>query len=538
MKKIRIDKINLQWQEYECWPVNLILWPNNVGKSTLLNELHAIFTQMQVSENNYWIKWVQFWCRNIESYIQGKIWHILKYISFNDVPKEEKEIVMNITWKWFSNWEFNQFKTNAWSIPKEFWIHVWWSTNNWFIRHYKFLITMNTIFESCETRLSEKFLCETPSIEHPINTVVDYLFKKESSLNTLSSHIYDVFKYRIGFDDLPVWQHPLRAFSPWFKKPSMKLDTIERSKKREEWWPVLSKQWHWLRAYCKIAMSIIVGDKSFVLIDEPESFLHPPQRRSLWKFIVDHVGAWKQVFIVTHDSELIRWILLEWISKVRVFHLKEKNEVKYSNFKRVRFWQSINYSTQILNWYFTKKTVFTESEVDKLIYERTVQKFYGDKIEQTNFIWLNGVASVIKTMAETKKKFWLDAFWIVDCDYLLTLQSLNSLGLSREEKKKVKMIHKYHNKLQQNYKDSFTRSLKKKWISFLKKESNDLYTRWLEAIKILEEKWIYVVKYGEIESLFPVNEKAESIFNEIISIIDNYKKKGNPKVRSFIKKVI
>lgn len=70
----------------------------------------------------------------------------------------------------------------------------------------------------------------------------------------------------------------------------------------------LNDQGDGIRSAVAILASLITTTHSLYLIDEPETFLHPPQARILGRNIVD-LSQNKQCFISTHNIDLLRGML-------------------------------------------------------------------------------------------------------------------------------------------------------------------------------------------------------------------------------------
>ncbi|HEL0799943.1 TPA: ATP-binding protein, partial [Streptococcus equi subsp. zooepidemicus] len=72
----------------------------------------------------------------------------------------------------------------------------------------------------------------------------------------------------------------------------------------------LHNQGDGIRTAVAILSSVIVSEHSLFLIDEPETFLHPPQAKILGKNMVK-LSTGKQLFISTHNIDFIRGVLEE-----------------------------------------------------------------------------------------------------------------------------------------------------------------------------------------------------------------------------------
>lgn len=97
---------------------------------------------------------------------------------------------------------------------------------------------------------------------------------------------------------------------------SNKRDNLNKLKQFED----LHNQGDGIRNAVAVLASIIVNEHSLFLIDEPETFLHPPQARVLGKNIV-RLSEGKQLFISTHNIDFIRGVLEEASSRVKIIKI-------------------------------------------------------------------------------------------------------------------------------------------------------------------------------------------------------------------------
>lgn len=97
---------------------------------------------------------------------------------------------------------------------------------------------------------------------------------------------------------------------------SNKRDSLSKLKQFED----LHNQGDGIRNAVAILASLIVNEHSLFLIDEPETFLHPPQAKILGKNIV-RLSTDKQVFISTHNIDFIRGVLEEDSSRVKIIKI-------------------------------------------------------------------------------------------------------------------------------------------------------------------------------------------------------------------------
>lgn len=144
----------------------------------------------------------------------------------------------------------------------------------------------------------------------------------------------------------------------------------------------LHEQGDGIRSAVAILSALIVNDHSLYLLDEPETFLHPPQARLLGNNIVE-LSENKQCFISTHNIDLIRGILEKKSSRVKIIKIDRTGDTnKFSildndSLIKIAGDKNLKYSN-ILNGLFYQQIVLCENESDC--------KFYSAILEAVNKI--------------------------------------------------------------------------------------------------------------------------------------------------------
>ena len=73
--------------------------------------------------------------------------------------------------------------------------------------------------------------------------------------------------------------------------------------------PVVEEQGDGLRSYLGVLLELLAERHVFIVLDEPEAFLHPPQARQLATAIMKIKQPHAQLFVATHDSNFVRGLL-------------------------------------------------------------------------------------------------------------------------------------------------------------------------------------------------------------------------------------
>jgi hypothetical protein len=115
-----------------------------------------------------------------------------------------------------------------------------------------------------------------------------------------------------------------------------KAPTFLSSRDYYEWinsYPPLESQGDGMRSFTGALLSILVHPRNIVLMDEPEAFLHPPQAKRLAETIAEETDNSSQVFLATHDVEIVRALLdsaSERVIIVRITRHDNPNKVNSS----------------------------------------------------------------------------------------------------------------------------------------------------------------------------------------------------------------
>ena len=123
----------------------------------------------------------------------------------------------------------------------------------------------------------------------------------------------------------------------------------------------LNEQGDGIRSAVAILSSLIANEHTLYLIDEPETFLHPPQARILGNNIVE-LSKNKQCFISTHNIDLIRGILENKSSRIKIIKInrnENNNEfhvIDNKSISRIANDKNLKYSN-ILNGLFYNTVV-------------------------------------------------------------------------------------------------------------------------------------------------------------------------------------
>lgn len=551
-----ISKFKLKnWEEYNIERNDIIVfvWTNNCWKSTFLKE----------------IDWAYMTTNKTESY---------KIIEKIDIKRDEtdtefKELIISKSQKkidlnWNSHYEWFWFSIIGGRLEE---FYEWWK-NKYEMFHDVFSINLKTTDRLILTNSTNR--------------------KKSDEV---AKNLYDIFS-----DDLQKFKIVKRFFDKEFgKKLSFDLlfQDIDLSFKvsdldlltcsQEDWnfktykslyqeaWNIYD-QWDWMKSYTWIISTLIAWEKNTYFIDEPESFLHPPQAFHLWQQIWE-LSEW-QIFIATHSQDFIKWLLKANSDRVKIFRiLRNVNncsliEINKDELNEIQNDAFLHYSN-FLDSLFNNHTIVCEDQSDCLFYNRImdiVLKELGQQDMSINFVytwWKERFPRIYKLL----KKRWIKFTIIGDIDVLNSFDLLSHIfwgNISEinedyetfqefiqnnvwtisvkwaELKERINDIFTDEETITKNDKkrlEKFFEELKKPWDQF---KISWKYIFWEvtpeyfnRIINFMEENHVFLVPFWEMENFIPEFEERKKEFVYRVILLDSHDEKLN-EVKEFIWRIV
>lgn len=152
-----------------------------------------------------------------------------------------------------------------------------------------------------------------------------------------------------------------------------------------------------IKSFTGILLYLMLDYYSTYLIDEPESFLHPPQAVIMGRIIGETLRDNQQAFISTHSEEIIKGLLDVCPERVKIIRITRKEDINsfavLNNAKFSEIWNDplLKYSN-IMSSLFHNEVILCESDADCRMYsiiERYLKQELG-KYSETFFIHCNG----------------------------------------------------------------------------------------------------------------------------------------------------
>ena len=219
--------------------------------------------------------------------------------------------------------------------------------------------------------LSLNLLSAVKENEKELKKLADYskeLFGKDVCLDITSGN--KIF-FRVG-KDLNFYRNGLR------------FDT--ETKEKFENYPKLDDEGDGIKNFVSTFLSLKCLDKNIILIDEPESFLHPPLARKFGSIIANETEENQQVFIATHSEDFLTGVIskikkADELNIIRITRDNDKNIIKLVDDKTLEEIKenAMVKSSNILKGLFTETAYTTESFADSVIYQSIIEKCDNEK---------------------------------------------------------------------------------------------------------------------------------------------------------------
>lgn len=199
---------------------------------------------------------------------------------------------------------------------------------------------------------------------------------------------------------------------------------IEAYAKILESYKQVQNQGDGIKSFTGILLYLMLDYYRIYLIDEPESFLHPPQARIMGQIIGKTLTNQQQAFISTHSEEIIKGLLEVCPNRIKIVRITRKDDVnKFSILGSEKFNQVWNdpllkYSN-IMASLFHKSVVLCESDSDCKMYSiieghiKQKQQKYSEAL----FIHCGGKYRMAKIITALRS-LDIDVKLIVDIDVL------------------------------------------------------------------------------------------------------------------------
>lgn len=280
-------------------------------------------------------------------------------------------------------------------------------------------------------------------------SVINKLRTDQEMITKLNSFLNNSFKKAIEIDDKNI--DPQSQIS-YIIGDFEKIENLVNCKKRDFYnqkdeYEALNDQGDGIRSTVAILASLIVNRNQLYLIDEPETFLHPPQARQLGRDI-GQLSRGKQSFIATHNIDFIRGVLESDSQRVKIIKIdrigndNEYNCLNNKSVKEIAEDKNLKYSN-LLNGLFYERVILCEDESDCKFYSAILETINTEVYQSTLFCAVGGKGQ-FKRIIALLKELHINWYIIADLDLINSGKDVEDIlnSVKPDNYKEVKDSHK------------------------------------------------------------------------------------------------
>lgn len=200
------------------------------------------------------------------------------------------------------------------------------------------------------------------------------------------------------------------------------FEIIEQLNRYLDQYPKAHLQGDGIKSYLGILLYLYYGQFSTLFIDEPESFLHPPQAFQMGRTLGNSTG--KQLFITTHSKELLNGLLQSSSKRLKIIRVERcDNSNKFAQIKPddlniLNTTTFLKYSDAIDSLFHTR-TVLCESDGDCKFYEAMLDRVSGSHgVTASTLLLPVGGKSRFKDYLKLLRSLSIEPIVIPDADIL------------------------------------------------------------------------------------------------------------------------
>lgn len=301
-------------------------------------------------------------------------------------------------------------------------------TDNLFLSEPYFKFFLNLFVANLDTA-ARLTICNPPdSITrkspkyHPIHyAAFDSKYRKWLSNNFKKAFGVEITPNILNGATIPLCMGPPVVLNDEYDDEQSRQEDFAR---KLETYKQVQNQGDGIKSFTGILLYLMLDYFCTYLIDEPESFLHPPQARIMGQIIGHTLSDQQQCFISTHSEEIIKGLLEACPERIKIIRITRNNDTNFfsvlNNEKFKDVWSDplLKYSN-IMSSLFHKSVVLCESDSDCKMYSiiENHLKQSSEKYSETLFIHCGGKHRMAK-IASALRSLKIDIKLIADIDVL------------------------------------------------------------------------------------------------------------------------
>lgn len=380
--------------EVEENDIVIFVGPNNAGKSQSLKDIYEL---CDVKKNTVVVNDIEISIQN------GDVKELLESVS---------KVSDSGQYKNYSGFGFN---VNTYSIPDFSSDKHFRSVRPLFVAY---LDTLQRLVISNPAPLTNRHEIKTSPIHY---AAFNHEYRKWLSDNFKQAFDRELIPYTLNGGNIPLCIG---------EAVNLSGDYLDEQERQEAYAAVLDtykqvqNQGDGIKSFTGILLYLMIDYYRTFLIDEPESFLHPPQANIMGKIIGQTLRSNQQAFISTHSEEIIKGILDVCPERVKIVRITRRGDsncfsvLENESFSSVWNDPLLKYSN-IMQSLFHKDIVLCESDSDCKMYsiiDDYVKRLEG-RYSETLFIHCGGKQRMAK-IARALRSLDISVKLVPDIDVL------------------------------------------------------------------------------------------------------------------------
>lgn len=370
-------------QSIEVKPNGIIVFvgPNNAGKSQSLKDIYSL---LEKEENPTTVISSLCFDKPSKEDLESSLWKHCKTINNGD-------------YKTFQSFNFNY---NTYSLES-------YSREKALGPARSFFVSYLSTEGRLQSANSPQQITREDAKSHPIH----YAAFEQDYRKRLSSY----FERAFGQHLLPNTQYgqlvPLCIGDPVILDGEYgdEQERLEAYARILESYPQVQNQGDGIRSFTGIVLNLMLENYELFLLDEPESFLHPPQAKIIGEIIGEMTNGGKQVVVSTHSKDVLQGLIEVCAERVTIVRITRNNNANafsiLENATVKTIWADplLKYS-DIMESIFHESVVLCESDSDCKMYSIVFEHEKGEvgQFSQTQFIHCGGKARMADVSSALK----------------------------------------------------------------------------------------------------------------------------------------
>ncbi|WP_134079551.1 ATP-dependent nuclease [Haemophilus haemolyticus] len=250
------------------------------------------------------------------------------------------------------------------------------------------------------------------------------LFRDKSLISKVRDIVYNAFQKYLVIDPTNLGCLRLRLSE---KEPKDELDKSlsEEARVFHKNATLINDVSDGVKAFIGIIISLITGESDFILVDEPEAFLHPTLSYKLGKEITSILDNDKKLFVATHSADFLMGCIQSnvGINIVRLTYGNQGATARVLTQDKLKplMQNPLLRSIGVFNALFYNAVVVTEADADRAFYQEINERLLKEKDPR-------GIEGCLFLNAQNKQTVWdivkplrelgIPAVGIVDIDVI------------------------------------------------------------------------------------------------------------------------